>query len=598
LTENDPKAKAKAKILRLSAQRVDGLISRVDGALAWVNDATVKKLKGYDEEAEAACKAEIVAAEKFRAGAPLLSGTGEKAWKILFESARIFSTESAYLGKPFPYLESNAQCPLCQQELDLKSVKRMRRFQEFVEQDTAKIASEKREQCDESSKKIKETSLNFGLDTALTEELKLFDEALLQATQDFEKKVVARRKWMLGALNSHVWDEVPGLVSDSGEALKLLSKKIVAEASELEKAGDEQQKKTLEAERAELRVRSALSQRLKAVLDLIQRMKTKAMLEKCEKDLKTTDISNKAKEFATKAVTAELKIALEAEFNALGVGHIKTKLNERVDRTKMKLTLVLDLPVTKRLEEILSEGEQRAIAIASFLAELHLAGHKGGIIFDDPVSSLDHYWRKNVAMRLVEEAKIRQVVVLTHDTVFLGELLDHIEQESVDKLMHHLEWGNGRPGHIVDGLPWDHKPYKDRLDKLEKDQKALEKTWPAYPNEEETVNMRRQYGHLRATIERVIEEVVFSGSIKRYRDWVKVSKLGDVVGFTQDEYDEIARLYKTCCDVVDAHDPSSAKNKPVPTASQLGKDIADLRSIVETIKARRKQGAAAAVPVI
>jgi len=60
----------------------------------------------------------------------------------------------------------------------------------------------------------------------------------------------------------------------------------------------------------------------------------------------------------------------------------------------MKLTLVLDIPVTKRLEEILSEGEQRAIAIGSFL----------------PVSSLDHYWRKNVAARLVEEAKTRQAV--------------------------------------------------------------------------------------------------------------------------------------------------------------------------------------------
>jgi len=383
-----------------------------------------------------------------------------------------------------------------------------------------------------------------------------------------------------------------------GEALKLLSKTIVAEAFELEKAGDEQQKQTLENERAELRARSTLSQRLKAVLDLIQRMKTKAMLEKCEKDLKTTGISNKAKEFATKAVTAELKIALDAEFNALGVGHIKTRLNERVERIKMKLTLVLDLPVTKRLEEILSEGEQRAIAIASFLAELHLAGHKGGIIFDDPVSSLDHYWRKNVAIRLVKEAKIRQVVVFTHDTVFLGELLDHIEQEKVDSLMRHLEWNNGRPGHISDGLPWDHKSYKDRVDKLEKIQTLLEKSWPAYPNEEEIANMRRQYDNLRATVEVIIEEVVFSGAVKRYRDWVKVSKLGDVVGFTQGEYNEIARLHKACCDVVSSHASSSAKNKPVPTARQLGKDIADLRSIVETIKARRKQGAAAAVPVI
>ena len=595
LTENDPKAKAKN--LQLSAQRVDGLISRIDGALAWGNDTAVEKLKGYDEESEAATKAEIVAAEKFRAGAPLLSGTGEKAWKILFESARRFSTEIAYPEKPFPYLESDAQCPLCQQVLNHESVERMRRFQEFVEQDTAKIANVKHEQCDKSNKKIKEASLNFGLDTALTEELKLFDEALLQATQDFGKKIDARRKWMLGALNSHVWDEVPELDSEPRETLKLLSKKIAAEALELEKAGDEQQKQTLENERAELRARSTLSQRLKAILDLIQRMKTKASLAKCERDLKTTGISNKAKEFATKAVTAELKIALDAEFNALGVGHIKTRLNERVERSKMKLTLVLDLPVTKRLEEILSEGEQRAIAIASFLAELHLAGHKGGIIFDDPVSSLDHYWRKNVAKRLVEEAIIRQVVIFTHDTVFLGELLDHIVPENVDNLMHHLEWVNGQPGHVSEGLPWDHKPYRDRLDKLEREQKSLDKSWPTYPNEEESAKMRLQYDHLRATVERVIEEVVFSGAVKRYRDWVKVNKLGDVVGFTQAEYDEIARLHKKCCEVVDAHDPSSAKNAPVPSATQLGKDIAGLRLVVKVIKERRKKGATTAPPV-
>ena len=586
LTENDPKAKAKT--LRLSAQRVDGLISRIDGAIVWVNDAAVEKLKGYDNEAEAASKAEIVAAGKFRAGAPLLPGTGEKVWKILFETARRFSTEFAYLGKPFPYLGSDAQCPLCQQTLDQESAERMRRFEEFVKQDTAKVAIEKREQREKAGKKIMEVSLSFGLDPALTEELKLLSIALLQTTQDFEKKVDTRRAWLLDALKAHAWDDAPSLDADPRADLKLLSTRIIAQATELDKVGDEKQKKALEAERAELRARTTLFQRLKAVLDLVQRMKIKAMLTKCKDDLKTRGISDKSKDFATQAVTAALKSALDTEFRALGVGHIKTKLNERVERSKMKHKLVLDLPVTTRLDEILSEGEQRAIAIGSFLAELHLAGHKGGIVFDDPVSSLDHHWRKNVAKRLVEEAKVRQVIVLTHDTVFLGELLDHIEQENVDNLMHHLEWLNGSPGHVSEGLPWDHKPYKDRLDKLEREQKTLEKSWPTYPNEGEIAKMRQQYDHLRATIERVIEEVIFSGAVKRYRDWVKVNKLGDVVGFTQAEYDEIARLHKTCCDVVDAHDPSSAKNAPVPNAKQLGKDIADLRLVVEAIKVRRK----------
>jgi len=51
-------------------------------------------------------------------------------------------------------------------------------------------------------------------------------------------------------------------------------------------------------------------------------------------DLKTTGISNKAKEFATEAVTAELKNALDEEFEALGVTHIQAKLNERVKKVK------------------------------------------------------------------------------------------------------------------------------------------------------------------------------------------------------------------------------------------------------------------------
>ena len=40
-------------------------------------------------------------------------------------------------------------------------------------------------------------------------------------------------------------------------------------------------------------------------------------------------------------------------------------------------------------------------------------------------------------------------------------------------LMRHLEWMNDHPGHVFDGLPWEHQSYKERLDRLEKEQKAL-----------------------------------------------------------------------------------------------------------------------------
>lgn len=51
-----------------------------------------------------------------------------------------------------------------------------------------------------------------------------------------------------------------------------------------------------------------------------------------------------------------------------------------------------------------------------------------GIVFDDPVSSLDHMHREAVAARLAEEGKYRQVIVLTHDIAFLF-LLDQAARE-------------------------------------------------------------------------------------------------------------------------------------------------------------------------
>jgi hypothetical protein len=594
LAENDPRAKANA--VKLSAQRVDGLIARIDTASAWVNDAAVQKLKSCDAETEAAIQAEAIAAGSFQASEPLLPGTGEQVWKTLFEAARSFSVESAYPDESFPHVCPGARCPLCQQPLDQETAKRLQRFEEFVKRDTAKVAADKLQKRTTAEQKVAQASLDFGLDAATTEELKQLDATLLQAVQGFEKKVDTRRQWMLHVLKTHAWDDSPLLDGDPHTELKRLSTNLWTQASDLEKASDGSQRKTFEAERAELRDRSRLSPRLTAVLNLIRWMQVKSILTGCKDDLKTKAISDKAKELASQAVTATLKTALDTEFQVLGVGHVKTKLAERVEKGQMKHKLVLDLPVTTKpviakLDEILSEGEQRAIAIGSFLAELRLADHAGGIVFDDPVSSLDHYRRKKVACRLVEEAKKRQVIVLTHETVFLGELLDAIEQQEVDHLMYHLEWMNDRPGHVSEGLPWEHKSYKDRLDKLEKAQKTLQKSWPVYPNEEDRAKIRRQYGLLRATIERIIQDVVFNRVVQRHRDWIRVDRLEDVVGFMEAEYKEIARLHKACCEVVDSHDPSSAKNAPVPDADKLGKEIKDLKAVVESIQARRKQGA-------
>ena len=587
LSESDPMTKA--KVIKLGAKRLDALISRIKAALSCVDAAAVASLKSYDDKTEVALKAEAVAAKFFQAGESLLPGTGEEPWKTLFETARRFSTELAYPGEPFPHVCAEARCLLCQQTLDSDAANRMKRFEEFVKADTSKAVAEKREDLAGAEKAITHASLGFGLDEASVEELKQLDVSLLQTAQEYEKRIEARRTWMLAALKSHNWNAPSTLTDDPCPGLNAISTTLLAQSDDLEKAGDETKRKPLETERAQLRARANLTPRLKSVLDLIGRMRIKASLTKCKDDLKTKSISDKAKELASQAVTAALRSALDKEFQSLGIGHIKPKLVERVEKGKMKHKLVLDLPVSTKLDEILSEGEQRAIAIGSFLAELHLTGHGGGIVFDDPVSSLDHHRRKKVARRLIEEAKKRQVIVLTHETVFLCELIDAIEQQNIDYLMHHLEWMNDHPGHVIEGLPWAHMDYKDRLSKLDEEQKKLEKIWPAHPNEEDRTKMQRQYSLLRATIERIIQDVVFNGVLHRYRDRISIDRLNVVVGFTESEFKEIERIHKACCEVIDSHDPSSVKNDPVPDAKQLGIDIADVRGVVKMVKDRRKK---------
>jgi DNA-binding MarR family transcriptional regulator len=152
-----------------------------------------------------------------------------------------------------------------------------------------------------------------------------------------------------------------------------------------------------------------------------------------------------------------------------------------------------------------------------------------------------------------------------------------------------LEVAGDFAGRVQDGLPWAHKGVKERIDHLEKAQRAFEKLpRPAQPTSELASDLIRQYSFLRATVERVVQDLVLNGTVQRYRDYIDVSRLEKVVGVTADEVAEIRRIYQRCHDLVEAHDPASAKDEAPPTPEDLKNDIASLKVVVESIRARRK----------
>jgi hypothetical protein len=270
------------------------------------------------------------------------------------------------------------------------------------------------------------------------------------------------------------------------------------------------------------------------------------------------------------------------------MGHIKTKLKERNDKGRILHQLVLDVPTSSKAKDILSEGEQRAIAVGAFLAELSLATHSAAIVFDDPVSSLDHKRRGRVAQRLAVESLTRQVIVFTHDIVFLNQLQTECEAVALSPGLRFLERIGKHAGVIQDGLPWDHKSYRDAIDCLEKAHKAFEKLpWPADPHEKLAMEMKTQYERLRAAIERVVQDFVLNGTVVRFREYIRVSELKQVVGLETGEVERIQELYHRCHRLVIAHDSASVRDDPPPSADEFGKDIKELKDIIEAIRSQR-----------
>ena len=137
----------------------------------------------------------------YKLGRTLLPGTGEQVWKMLFDAARKYSTETAYTKHEFPHTSEEAVCLLCQQPLDESTRQRLKRFEQYVKDNVAKTVNEQRIKLEEAKTKIKDVDLRIGLDTTISEEIKLLDESLIPIISAFEASLKDRRESMFTSLS-------------------------------------------------------------------------------------------------------------------------------------------------------------------------------------------------------------------------------------------------------------------------------------------------------------------------------------------------------------------------------------------------------------
>jgi hypothetical protein len=251
---------------------------------------------------------------------------------------------------------------------------------------------------------------------------------------------------------------------------------------------------------------------------------------------------------------------------------------------KTQFKLVLELPGTKPPSDILSEGEQRALSIAAFLAEVKLGKGRGGIVFDDPVSSLDHHRRWEVAERIAMEARERQVVVFTHDVYFMFWLQSAAEQiGAVYNAQYVRQTSKGYGDHSPD-LPFETLSTQKRLGRLRNDLVKVRKAHSAGNADEATALIRSLYTNLRHTWERGVEDVLLNQAVQRFDRGVATSRLNQVEVDDAD-YKAVEAGMTRCSNF--AHDPSKTIHLPTPHPDAVAEDIEALHTWQEGVLNRR-----------
>lgn len=239
--------------------------------------------------------------------------------------------------------------------------------------------------------------------------------------------------------------------------------------------------------------------------------------------------------------------------------------------------------------QILSEGEQNVCSLADFLTEADLDPHNCGLIFDDPVTSLDHQRKEKIAERFVLKAGNKQVVIFTHDIVFMSQLVKHAARNQIPVTTHWMRRQNGVPGCVEDNT----SPKLANLASLKNDAQNAIRGYEDLGAKAQEVALGGAFDYLRSACEALIEELLFNKAIQRYDDQIRVQNLEEAI-FDQPIALRIVELHGRISEVLLAHNRSDTKREDPPSINDyhsMRKDFEDLERDLQnsrkmSIKAR------------
>ena len=497
-----------------------------------------------------------------------LSEVGSDAWMVLWRAAERYST-IAYPDHGFPYTADGAVCVLCQQKLDADSAKRLERFQQFVADTTAKEAKTSQNEVANFKARLGKLEIRTSEVLSAIEVVKLREGPSMERVDSTIDALGSRKSALLSG-------KEPGLVevTDVVSALRSNAADYRKRTEDEDIEGIQQQLTEAEAEAQRLRDQIAM----RDGRDLIEQ--ERARLQKVEvfetKSLETNTrlITKKVKELINTYVTEEASEHFACEVDRLGLERVTFEVTKAKKGAVFHKPGFLNARSGSKLVDVLSEGEQTALGFAAFLTEAYFDTSKSAMVFDDPVSSLDHMKRESVAERIAALAKERQVIVFTHDIAFTMQLRKAAGEAQIRYSTRGVEQRRKMgPGYTTREHPWTAKDAGQRVDGLRQEVATLRRkevgmSESDYLRETETIA-----GHMSQTWARIISQVLAEPLVDYKSLEVRVGKLRVVGCVTSEDVKSYDDSYSRISGWASRHDPHPELNYHAPTVAQLKDEI-------------------------
>jgi hypothetical protein len=535
----------------------------------------VKIVSGFDLAEYAAALGEFSAASlryeqatKSSFAGVTIPGILQDEWRRFIQAGEDY-LQAIAAADAYPAAEE--RCIYCQQPLGTAAVDLLRKYREYCKNEL----------------RASVTSADLRI-TALTEPITGLEiEAILKNSTAYIKAKsqngavpilptlavllpkVAALKSALAKREAQSW---PGLRDEAAAARQAIeeeverTKQLIADLT-IQSSNRDQTLKDRESKLLDISSRLRLRDLLPQIEEYVGRAqwvdKAKNHAKRFQGILRTlTDTSKVASE---KLLNLDFERRFQAECELLRAPTVKLEFPGK----EGQVTRHKALAPNHRLSEILSEGEQKVIALADFLAELGLKQPLAPVVFDDPITSLDYKRTAEVAERIVALSEARQIIVFTHNILFTVDLLSRVEKQKERYVYYDIKREGDLRGIVSQGT----HPRDDSFNSLRGTINTLIQAADKESGAAQAALIAAGYESLRAICEVIVERELLQGVTERYSPMVRVTMLPKIrFDRLEAAVGVITEVYDRCSRSIRSHSQPLETLNVQPAVSDLRKD--------------------------